>query len=111
MDNLNLKCYQAELMGKKITFLVDEDVLGIDRYIAMLDVNIKKVGDPDAPPLGSEDPVVAKYASDNKYVIITGDDKMVKQCRVFDIEYVTTSMEDLARKVVQYVKEHPLSEL
>ena len=109
MDNLNSKYGRIELMSKKITFLIDEDVLGIDRYIAMLDVNIKKVGDPDAPRLGSDDPIVAKYASDNKYVIITGDDKMVKQCRVFDIPYVTNSMEDLARKVIQYVKEHPSS--
>ena len=109
MDNLNSKHSQTEIMSKKITFLIDEDVLGIDRYIAMLAVNIKKVGDEDAPALGSDDPTVAKYASDNKYVIITGDEKMVKQCRVFDIPCVTYSIEDLARKVIQYVKEHPSS--
>lgn len=34
MDNLNSKYGRIELMSKKITFLIDEDVLGIDRYIA-----------------------------------------------------------------------------
>lgn len=95
----------------KITFLIDENILGIDRFLATLDLNIIKVGDPDAPPLGSDDPIVAKYAYDNKCVVVTNDEKLVKQCRFLNVPYISYGIEDLAKKVEEYANQSSTSDL
>lgn len=89
----------------KSKFLVDENVLGIDRYLIPLGIELKKVGDPDAPNLGSDDPTVAKYAKDNDFVVITNDDKLVKQCEFLNVPYVTYTLVDLAKKVHEYLEQ------
>ena len=77
-------------------------MLGIDRYLEG-HVKYKKVGDDERLPLGSSDPDVAKFAKDNNLVIVTNDGKLLKQCELFGIEFVTLDLVvDLAKKVLQY---------
>ena len=39
-------------------FLVDENVLGLARYLDTFDIKYRKVGDENCPPLKSDDPTV-----------------------------------------------------
>lgn len=87
-----------------ITLLIDEDSLGVDRFLGDLDAKIIKVGDIPKLPLGTPDPVVAKYTKKNNYIIITRDDKLVKQCKFFDVDVITLGMEDLAKKIVKSIQ-------
>lgn len=87
---------------KKITFLIDENVLGIDRYLDTLDIPFIKIGDLGAPDKGSDDPTVAKYAHDNNLVVVTNDENLVKQCRFVNVPFVTVGIHDLAQKVIDY---------
>jgi len=96
----------------KITFLIDENVLGIDRYLDTLDINFIKIGDLNAPQKGSDDPTVAKYAHDNNLVVVTNDENLVKQCKFAKVSFVTVGISDLAQKVIDcdgYSKTHDLS--
>ena len=45
-----------------IEFLIDENVLGLDRYLDTFDIKYRKVGDPDCPEKGADDLIVAKFA-------------------------------------------------
>lgn len=89
------------MIKEKPTVLIDENSLDVSRYLGMLNVNIIKVGDPDAPDFGSSDEEVAKYAKNHNYIVITRDDNLVKQCRVFDVEVIETGIEDLAKKAIK----------
>ncbi len=86
---------------EKRNLLIDENSLGVDRYLVTLNVNIIKVGDPDAPPLKSPDDIVAKYALDHNCTVITRDDKLVKQCQVLDVPVIAVDITDLAKKVIK----------
>ena len=68
-----------------IEFLIDENVLGLDRYLSSLDIKFKKIGDPNCPPKASEDPTVAKFAQKNKLVVITNDENLKKQCEIINV--------------------------
>lgn len=61
----------------KITFLINENVLGLDRYLDTLGIHFIKIGDPNAPQKGSDDPAVAKYAHDNNLVVVTNDENFL----------------------------------
>ena len=77
-------------------------MLGIDRYLEG-HVKFRKVGDGECPSLGSSDPDVAKFAKDNNLVVVTNDGKLLKQCKLFKIEFVTLDLVvDLAQKVLKY---------
>jgi len=89
-----------------VEFLVDENILGIDRYLSSFNIKYRKVGDPDCPPLGSDDPTVAKFAQKNNLVVVTKDEKLQKQCEPMDVECVITDLRDLARKVKDYADSH-----
>ena len=89
-----------------IKFLIDENVLGLDRYLLSLDIKFQKIGDPDCPPKGSDDPTVAKFASNNKLVVITSDENLQKQCEILDVGCVLNDLRDLARKVKNYAESH-----
>ena len=85
-----------------VEFLIDENILGIDRYLEG-HVNYRKVGEDEQLPLGSSDPEVAKFASDNNLIIVTNDENLIKQCKLFGIEFVTLDLiVDLAKKVLKY---------
>lgn len=95
----------------KITFLIDENVLGIDRYLDTLDIHFIKIGDPNAPHKGSDDPTVAKYAHDNNLVIVTNDENLVKQCKFVNVPFVTVGISDLAEKVIDYATNSKIYDL
>ena len=85
-----------------IEFLLDENVLGLDRYLDG-NVKFKKIGDAGCPPKEASDPQVAKFAMDNKLVVVTNDEKLEKQCKLFGIDCVSIDMQlELARKVLKY---------
>lgn len=85
-----------------IEFLIDENILGIDRYLSSFDIKYRKVGDSDCPPRGSDDPMVAKFAQKHNLVVVTNDDKLQKQCEPLDVDCITPSLSDLAKKVKAY---------
>ena len=75
----DVKKLDKKMEKTSIEFLIDENILGIDRHLASLDIKYRKVGDPECPKLGSDDPTVAKFAQKNNLVIITNDDKLQKK--------------------------------
>jgi len=88
-----------------VEFLIDEHLLGIDRYLEG-HVKFIRVGDDERLPLGSTDSKVAKFAKDNNLVIVTNDSKLLKQCKLFEIEFITLDLVvDLAQKVLKYSDE------
>jgi len=89
-----------------IEFLVDENVLGLNRYLDSFNIKYRKVGDQDCPKLGSDDPIVAKFADENNLVVATNDDKLKKQCDLIDVECVFMDMTDFAKKVKEYAASH-----
>jgi len=86
-----------------VEFLIDENLLGIDRYLEG-HVKFIKVGDDEERlPLGSSDPKVAQFAKDNNLIIVTNDGKLIKQCKLLEIEFITLDLVvDLAKKVLKY---------
>ena len=86
-----------------VKFLIDEQLLGIDRYLEG-HVKFTRVGDDEERlPLGSSDPKVAQFAKDNDLIIVTNDGKLIKQCNLLEIEFVALDLVvDLARKVLKY---------
>ena len=86
-----------------VKFLIDEQLLGIDRYLEG-HVKFIRVGDDEERlPLGSSDPKVAQFAKDNDLIIVTNDGKLIKQCNLLEIEFIALDLvKDLARKVLKY---------
>lgn len=82
-----------------IEFLIDENVLGLGRYLDAFDIKYKKIGDDNCPVLGSDDTDVAKFAKKENLVVITNDDNLTKQCELFEVKYVFSDLRDFARKV------------
>ena len=88
-----------------ITLLIDEDSLGVDRFLGELDVKTIKVGEIPELPLGTDDSIVAKFAKDNNCTVVTRDDKLTKQCQFYKVKAITLGMDDLARKVIKSLSE------
>lgn len=85
-----------------IEFLIDENILGIDRYLEN-NVKYRKVGDESCIPKGSPDHEVAKFAKDNNLIIVTNDENLIKQCKLFEIKFIILDLiVDLAKKVLKY---------
>ena len=89
-----------------IEFLIDENVLGLNRHLDTLNIKYRKIGDPNCPEKGSSDPDVAKFAKEKDLVIVTNDDKLTKQCELLDIDFVFMDLRDFAKKVKQYADSH-----
>jgi len=87
-------------------FLLDENVLGLDRYLDTFELKYRKIGDPECPKKGSDDPTVAKFAHKEKLVVVTSDDNLKKQCELFKVECVFMDLRDFARKVKEYADSH-----
>ena len=85
-----------------IKFLIDENILGIGRFLDAFDIKYRKIGDENCPALGSDDTKVAKFAEKENLVVITSDDKLTKQCELFDVKFVFGDLRDFARKVKEY---------
>ena len=86
-----------------VEFLIDENVLGIDRYLDAFDIKYKKIGDNNCPDSGSDDTAVAKFAEKENLVVITNDDDLTKQCELFGVKYVFSDLRDFAMKVKKHV--------
>ncbi len=80
-------------------FLIDENVLGIARYLDAFDLKYRKIGDENCLELGSDDTEVAKFAEKENLVVITNDDKLTKQCDLFGVKFVFSDLTDFAKKV------------
>ena len=85
-----------------IKFLIDENVLGLARHLDTFDIKYRKIGDENCPKKGSDDPTVVKFADKENLVVITNDDKLTKQCELFDVKFVFGDLRDFARKVKEY---------
>ena len=84
-----------------IEFLLDENVLGLARFLENY-VKYRKVGDNGYPIKEAEDPVIVKFAKDNNMVIVTKDIKMIEQCEFEEVRYVTFNDIDFAKKIARY---------
>lgn len=83
-------------------FLLDENVLGTDRYLEG-HVKYRKVGDGDCPKKAEGDPAIVNFAQKHNLIIVTNDDKMTKQCKLINVEYIKLDLiVDLAEKVKNY---------
>ena len=85
-----------------LEFLIDENVLGLGRYLDVFDIKYRKIGDENCLKLGSDDTEVAKFAEKENLVVITNDDDLTKQCDLFGVKYVFSDLRDFARKVKDY---------
>ena len=86
-----------------LEFLLDENVLGLDTYLKN-HVNYRKIGDGNSPAKKTPDSEIIKFAKENKLIIITKDEKMIKQCKVEKLEYITINDEDFAKKIISYTR-------
>jgi len=85
-----------------IEFLIDENVLGLRRYLKTFDIKHRSVGDPDCPELRSDDDEVAKFAKKENLVVLTNDDNLKKQCELFGVKCVFNDLTDFARRIQEY---------
>ncbi len=84
-----------------IEFLLDENVLGLDRFLEYR-VKYHKVGDPGFPTKEATDSEIVLFAKENNLVIITKDIKMAEQCQFENVRCVTFNDIDFARKIIRY---------
>lgn len=85
-----------------IEFLIDENVLGLARYLDTFDIKYRKIGDENCPTLKSDDPTVAKFAHKENLVVLTNDDKLKKQCELFGVKCFFNDLTDYARRIKEY---------
>ena len=82
-------------------FLLDENVLGLDRYLT--GIKYKKIGDEGCPAKEADDKQVVEYAMENNLVIVTKDDKMIKQCGMLDVNCINVDLDvELVKKINAY---------
>ena len=86
---------------KDVEFLLDENALGLARFLENR-VRYRKVGDEECPTKEAEDPEVVKFAKEKNLVIVTRDNKMVKQCEFEGVGFVTFDDGDFAKKIMAY---------
>lgn len=79
-------------------FLLDENVLGLDRFLENR-VKFRKVGDEGCPIKEADDSTIVKFASQNNLVIITKDAKMIERCEFENVPFVTYNDVDFAKKL------------
>ena len=82
-------------------FLLDENALGLDRFLEN-HVKYRKVGGDGCPALKTKDPEIVKFAKENNLIIVTKDIKMVNACKFENVKYVTFDDGDFAKKVIEY---------
>ncbi len=68
------KLLDMKIKKSNVVFLIDENILGIDRYLSSFEIKYRKVGDINCPPRGSDDPTVAKFAQKHNLVVVTNDE-------------------------------------
>lgn len=85
-----------------VEFLIDENILGVSRYLDAFNIKYRKVGDDGCPEFGSPDSAVAEFARKEGLTVLTNDDKLTKQCELYDVKCIVHSLVDFARKVKRY---------
>ncbi|KAF6243633.1 hypothetical protein C6988_02505 [Nitrosopumilus sp. b1] len=85
-----------------VEFLIDENILGLDRYLEGMPIKYKKIGDHGCPPKGSKDSTVARFAQENNLVVLTNDDKLTKQCDLLGVDFIFQDLRDFAKKVKEF---------
>lgn len=98
------KSLDMKIKESNIEFLIDENILGIDRYLKSFDIKFRSIGDTDCPSRGSDDPTVAKFAQSHGLVVVTNDDKLQKQCEFLGVPCIAQTLTDLANKVKIYAE-------
>ena len=84
-----------------VEFLLDENILGLDRYLT--GIKYKKIGDEGCPAKKTDDKEVVEYAMKNNLVIVTEDGKMIKQCKILNLNCVSINLvEELVEKIKDY---------
>ena len=73
-----------------VEFLLDENILGLDRYLT--GIKYKKIGDEGCPAKKTDDKEVVEYAMKNNLVIVTEDGKMIKQCKILNLNCVSINL-------------------
>ncbi len=82
-------------------FLLDESILGLGRYL--IGIKYKKVGDEGCPAKEASDEQVVEYAMKNNLVIVTKDDKMIKQCGMLNVNCMNVDLDvELVKKIKDY---------
>jgi uncharacterized protein YacL len=87
-------------------FLLDENVLGLGRYLDIFELKYRKIGDENCIPLKSTDSEVARFADQENLVMVTNDENLKKQCELFGVKYVFSDLTDFARKIKAYAESH-----
>lgn len=85
-----------------VEFLIDENMLGVSRYLDAFNIKYRKVGDADCPELGSADSAVAEFARKENLTVLTNDDKLTKQCELYGVKCIVHSLVDFAKKVKRH---------
>ena len=82
-------------------FLLDETVLELEGYLKR-NVQFRKVGDDNYPAKGATNSTVVKFAKENNLVLVTRDEKMINQCKLEEVEFVTLNDLDFAKKIIDH---------
>src|SRR5881396_3015899 len=87
------------------TILLDEPVLGIDVYLRDQGWNIKTVREELGP--GRSDDAIVEFAKSHNFVLVTPDRKLVRRCKLRNIEVVELGVEIFAEAVDRQLSEIP----
>ena len=91
------------------TILLDEPILGIDVYLRDQGWNIKTVR--ETLGAGRSDDQIIVFAKTNKFVLVTPDRKLVRRCKLLNVEEVELGVEIFAEAVNrQLTKMYPVEE-
>ena len=81
--------------------ILDENARFCHRYLT--GIKYKKIGDEGCPAKEADDKQVVEYAMENNLVIVTKDDKMIKQCGMLDVNCINVDLDvELVKKINAY---------
>ena len=87
-----------------IEFFIDENLLGLDRYLDFYETKYRKVGDEGCPGKGTADPEIVKFAHKEDLTVLTSDEKLTKHCNAAGIGCISHNLSDFAETVKKYAE-------
>ena len=87
-----------------IEFFIDENLLGLDRYLDFYEIKYRKVGDEGCPGKSATDPEIAKFAHKENLIVLTSDEKLAKHCDAVGVGYIPRKLSDFAETVKKYAE-------